>query len=146
MSALQIIAIVVAVLAILGFLGVWLFVSGARKRVAGDVRSRLGGDPKLLDSEAHCFGLESKDHTYLSTFGCLGANDEQLLYVQWSPKQELELDRSRILGVEVTSEFRDRDREEELVAVRFSGDEGEDRVAFKLLDPSAWVDELSPTS
>lgn len=148
MSVLQIIAIVIAAVAILGFLGVWLFVNGARKRVANDVRGRLGGEPKVFDSEAHCYGLESRDHTYLSTFGSLGVNDDTLLYVQWSPKQEFELERSRILGVEVIREFRDRDREEDLVAVRFSTEDGEDedRVAWKVLAPDLWVDELSPSS
>jgi hypothetical protein len=130
------------------FLLVWLYVSKARKQRSGEVRQRLGGEAVvLIDGEAHCFGLESKDHSYLSTFGCLGMNRDELLYVQWSPKQEFELKRADITGVEVTREHRGKERDEDLLSITFrDADGGSDKVAWKLTDIDAWVSELAPTS
>jgi hypothetical protein len=144
---LQVVAIVIGALVIVGFIALWWFVSGARKRTSGEVRQRLGGaDVVLLDGEAHCYGLESKDHTHLSTFGALGMSADKLLYVQWSPREEFELDRSKILGVEVSREFRGRDRDEDLLTITFQGETGEDKVAWKLTDNDSWLKELAPAS
>jgi hypothetical protein len=145
---LQIIAIVLVVVIVIGFLLLWLYVSKTRKQSSGEVRERLGGDAVvLIDGEAHCYGLESKDHSYLSTFGCLGMTGDKLLYVQWSPKEELELRRSDITGVEVTREHRGKEREEDLLSITFRDADGEtDKVAWKLTDLDAWMKELAPTS
>jgi len=142
---LQVVAIVIGALVIVGFVALWWYVSGARKRTSGEVRQRLGADDVvLLDGEAHCYGLESKDHQYLSTFGALGMSGDTLLYLQWSPKEEFELDRSKIVAVEVAREFRGRDRDEDLLTITFQGDGGEDKVAWKLTDNDAWLKELAP--
>jgi hypothetical protein len=143
---LQIIAIVLVVLLVVGFGLVWLYVSRAQRQTAIQVLEDLDGEVKLMADKAHCYGLESRDHTYLTTFGCLAATDDQLVYVQWSPKQQLEIDRSSIVKVEKTKEHKEQEQGSELLSVTFQApdvDGGRDVVAWEVDDVDDWVGELT---
>jgi hypothetical protein len=154
MGTLQIVAIVLAVVLVIGFLILTLFVTNTRKKTVDAVKGRLGADKIVLyDEKAHCFGLTSKGHGYLQTFGCLATTPDAVLFVQWSPKEELELKRSDILSVDESREHQGRDRAADLLVVRFRSPEveadeetgavaGEDAVAWQVDDIEAWKSEL----
>lgn len=154
MGTLQIVGIVLAVLLVGGFLVLTLFVTNTRKKTLAAVKARLGEDNVVLyDEKAHCFGLTSRGHGYLQTFGTLAATADKLLFVQWSPKEELELSRADIVSVDLSSEHLGSDRGSVLLVVTFkspdvAADEeagtvaGQDAVAWKVDDLEAWKSEL----
>lgn len=155
MGTLQIVGIVLAVLLVGGFLVLTLFVTNTRKKTLAAVQDRLGADAIVIyDEKAHCFGLTSRGHGYLQTFGTLAATPDTLLFVQWSPKEELELSRADILSVDLSTEHLGRDRGSLLLVVTYRDPSvtadpesgrvaGQDSVAWKVDDLEAWKDELS---
>ena len=154
MGTLQIVGIVLAVLLVGGFLILTVFVTNTRKKTLAAVKQRLGeSNVVLFDEKAHCFGLTSRGHGYLQTFGTLAATPDKLLFVQWSPKEELELARADIVAVDLSTEHLGSDRGSLLLVVTYrdpsvTADEesgrvaGQDSVAWKVDDLEAWKDEL----
>lgn len=150
MSTLQIVGIVLAVLLVGGFLVLSLFVTNTRKKTLATVQERLGVDRMVIyDEKAHCFGLTSREHGYLQTFGTLALTADTLLFVQWSPKEELEVDRADILSVDLSTEHRGSDKGNLLLVVRFTSPDvtadeesgriaGEDSAAWQVADLEAW--------
>jgi hypothetical protein len=150
MSTLQIVGIVLAVLLVGGFLVLTLFVTNTRKKTLAAVQARLGADKIVIyDEKAHCFGLASREHGYLQTFGTLALTGDTLLFVQWSPKDELEVSRSDILSVDLSTEHRGSDKGNLLLVVRYSSPDvtadeetgraaGEESVAWQVAELEAW--------
>jgi hypothetical protein len=143
---LQVILLVVAALVIVGFVVLTLFVTNARKKTVQEVKDRLGpSDIILLDEKARCHGLESRGHGYLQTMGCLAVTPDRMLYLQWSPREELEVSRVDILGLDERREHNGRDRGADLLAVKFrnsDAEDGEDVVAWQVASLEAWSEEL----
>lgn len=154
MSTLQIVGIVLAVLLVGGFLILTLFVTSTRKKTLAAVQARLGADEIVIyDEKAHCFGLTSREHGYLQTFGTLALTADTMLFVQWSPKAELELARADILSVDLSTAHKGSDKGNILLVVRFTSPEvtadeesgrvaGEDSVAWQVADLEAWKSAL----
>lgn len=120
-----------------------MFFRKKRRRVAEEVRSRLG-NVVAIDDIANCFGLESKGAFQVRGNGCLAASQDELLFVMWYPRREILIDRELITSVERTKWHLGKSVFRPLLLVRFADEMGQpDSVAWYVRDLPMWEAALS---
>ncbi|MDP2345167.1 MAG: hypothetical protein Q8O67_29755 [Deltaproteobacteria bacterium] len=100
-----------------------------------------------IDEQANFFGVETKGAAQARGNGCLTATDQHLVFVQWVPRRDLVIRRTRIVAVERTRWHLGKSVGRDLLKVRFLNEEGQDdAVAFSVADLPAWERALSSTT
>lgn len=112
----------------------------ARARLA-ELHWRFGGEKGfvLVEPSANCFGVESDGPWQVRGNGCLGLNDEELVFLMWLPKKELRIPRNDILVVTSARSHLGKSKGVELLRIRFRNpDGGVDTVAWAVRDLEVW--------
>ena len=117
-----------------------------RRRTAEQVRARLGeSEIVAIDEMANCFGLETKGVFQLRGNGCLGATNDELLFIMWLPRKEISIPRPWITAVERAKSHLGKRIFTPLLRVRFTDELGRtDSVAWFVRDLPAWEAALAP--
>ncbi len=116
-----------------------------RRRTAAEVRARLGeAEIVAIDESANFFGAETRGVLQLRGNGCLGATDDEVLFIMWFPRKEISFPRARITAVERAKSHLGKRIFRPLLRVRFRDDQGRaDSVAWYVRDLPAWEAALS---
>jgi hypothetical protein len=122
-----------------------VFFRKTRRKVAEEVRSRLGFDGIVaMDDMANCFGVESAGMAQIRGNGCLAATDEEILFLMWVPRKELRIPRGQVTAVERTRSHLGKTIFRDLLRVRFVNDAGQpDSVAWYVRNLPEWDAALS---
>jgi hypothetical protein len=114
------------------------------RRAAEDVRSKLGeGRILVIDESANSFGLGSKGVTQIRGNGCLGASDDEVIFVMWLPRRELRIPRHRITSVDRARSHLGKTVGRPLLRIAFTNDDGHpDTIALLVSDLEAWESAL----
>lgn len=123
-----------------------MFFRKTRRRVAEEVRTRLGEDRiVVIDDFANFFGVESRGATQMRGNGCLAATSEEVVFLMWLPRRELRISRERITSVERVRSHLGKRIGRDLLKVAFADETGlPDSVAWFVRDLPAWEEALSP--
>ena len=150
MPALLVVAIVVValLLALVGgavAAGVWA--RRMQRENATATVERLGADRVLLvDETARLLGLASEQPAAGAAWGCLAVTADEVLFVQWKPKREVRIERSRLKSVEAPSLPIGRKGPVQLLALRYaSAHDSIEAVAFHVSELPRWLSELAPS-
>ena len=109
------------------------------------MRGRLGETEVIaFDESALSFGVESKGVWQIRGNGCLGASNDQILFIMWLPRRELMIRRERVTAVERAKSHLGKRIGRELLRVRFTNDSGQpDSIAWYVRDLATWEAALA---
>jgi hypothetical protein len=142
-----IVAIVIAALLVLAWVGLTFFVKQKQSQGVERVRDALGGADavRAFEAKATCRGTESGPFNNLLGMGALGYNGDELLFVRWSPEAELRISASDVVSHTFVTEYAGKDYRKPLLQVTYKNPEhtegetpGQDVVAWEVEDPDAW--------
>lgn len=142
---------VIAVALVVGWVVLSFVVKKKQGAGADEARDLLGGDDSIVvfDEKAVCRGTESGPFNTWVGMGSLGLNDQELVFVRWSPHDVLRIKRSDILSYVFTTEHLEREYKQPILQVTFTspehtdgGTSGQDLVAWVVDDQDAWNDAL----
>ena len=109
------------------------------------MRARLGETEIVaIDESANCFGVESAGVWQVRGNGCLGATNDEVLFIMWFPRKELSIPRESITVVERARSHLGKSIGRELLRVRFTNDNGQpDSAAWYVRDLPVWEAALT---
>ena len=109
-----------------------------------EVKERLGPDRVLLlEDGANSFGVESRGPWQIRGNGCLGASDEEILFIMWFPRREIHIRRERVTAVERARSHLGKTIFRDLLRVRYTNDDGvPDSAAWWVRDLVRWEEVL----
>jgi hypothetical protein len=115
-----------------------------RESARAEVLELLGGaEPRRIDDQVNCFGLESRGMAQVRGTGCLAATGNEVVFVLWYPRRTLCIDRSEIVGIDTPTSHLGKSRARPLLRIRFTIPTGEeDAIAWWVRDLAGWLDEL----
>lgn len=149
---LTIVLVVIIALVVVGWLVLTFVVRGKRSSGADEARELLGGPDRIrvFDETAVCRGTESGEYNAWVGMGSLGLNDEELVFVRWSPHEVLRIPNADRTAHRFTVEHLGREYKSPLLQVTFRSPDhedgetpGEDVVAWVVDDPDAWQEALA---
>jgi hypothetical protein len=119
-------------------------VAKKRDEVASELRAELGDRLELIEPQARSFGLASRGASQTRGNGCLALTADRIVFVQWLPKDRLEIERAAIVRVETARSHLGKATSIPLVRVTFrQGDGEEDAIAWQLAEPDRVLSALS---
>ncbi len=148
---LTVLLAVIAVLLVAGWVVLTFVVKSKQSGGAEEARDLLGGDESIVvfDEKAVCRGTESGPLNEWVGMGSLGLNDEELVFVRWSPHDVLRMSRSDIRSHLFTTEHLGREYKQPILQITFANPEhdegetpGQDVVAWVVEDQDAWNEAL----
>ena len=147
MSTLQIIFVGLFLLVLVGMVVLTVVVKGKRQAGRDELVDLLGGDDAVLaiDEKALCQDTASGEFNEWFGMGSLGIAVDKLVFIRWSPRATLTIDRADVIGHTIVTEFRGKDHKKPILQLSFKNpayDEGEppgeDEVAWIVEDLEAF--------
>lgn len=145
-------ALTIAVPIVLGTLGILVVVfflldglrGPATSAAVRTLAARFPGETVLrLDAMANGFGVESAGPWQLRGTGTLALTEQRLWFSMLAVSRELEIPREAIREVDLCDSFlRKRVLGRKLLRVRYERGGTEDRAAWLVAEPEAWVEAL----
>lgn len=132
-----------------GMLVLFVVVPAIVHRVAGPKLAQRVGEvyaPEAIvfsDSKASNFGLESKGSTQQRGNGSLVLTAKELHFFQLVPKSDFRIGLDKIKKVDTVRSHLGKTVGRKLLFVSFTGERGEDSVAFSVSDIDAWLSKLA---
>lgn len=146
---LTVVLIVIAVLLVGGWIALTFVVKAKQRDGAQEARDLLGASIAVFDEKAVCRGTESGPINAWVGMGSLGLNDEELVFVRWSPHDVLRIGRGDIRSHVFTTEHLEREYKQPILQVTYANPDheegetpGQDVVAWVVNDQDAWNDAL----
>jgi hypothetical protein len=143
MTALIIVLVTIAVIAVVAALVLNPFLQKRGDTAIEDARAALGGreNVTLIEPKAVGHGSEPDEAGGLRGQGVLALSNDALVFVTWAPRRSFRLDRSAITGV-TTSAPDARVMDKATIEVAFTSAEGPATTSFRLPELARWLDAL----
>jgi hypothetical protein len=144
--ALPLVGSIVGGIAVL-LVGVVLILRYLRARGRAEMDRELRGRaPKKIDDMVNFFGVESRGATQMRGNGCLALVDDELVFIQWVPRQTIRIRLAEIAEVDEANGHLGKTIARKLLRVRWQTAGVEDTVAWYVNDLAGWLADLRAVS
>jgi hypothetical protein len=143
-SALGIVALVVAILLFVALLFALIMIPVARRarRLRSELEAELGDAAKRTEN-VRGLGLQSRGKGQVRGNGWLVLTDDELRFKQWIPAREDRIPLAAVIEVETPRVWLGKTVGRKLLCVRWqTPDGGEDAMAWEVRDVDAWLSAL----